>query len=412
MGLIAATLTGNHGAEAMAISVIGRLRERLPDLRFVLFSYYPQADCLAIADEQVHVASGTPWALVANHLPGALLGACLPKGKRQTSALLSDEARQLSTCDVLIDLAGVAFIDGREKFLPFNLLTLVPAMLLGVPVIKASQALGPFGGFANRLAARAILPRCSLIVARGKETKAHLDTIKLTEVLIAPDIAFLMHDSDRLVKTDSSRVDQTVAKMRAWRQSGRKVVGLCPSAVIYAKSGASYVDKLIALAIRVEADGHSVVVIPNATRSGTEGLRNNDLPVLRRIREGLNDLGWAGRAEFFDHDTDAVSIKRLISECDTMIVSRFHAMVGALSLAKPTVVLGWSHKYLEVMADFGLEDCVFDYADLLIEDLYPKVSSVIESSAPLSDKIASVLPDVRKRASVQIDAMAAIVSRR
>ena len=35
--------------------------------------------------------------------------------------------RLLSQCDLLIDLAGVSFIDGREKFLPFNILTLAPA---------------------------------------------------------------------------------------------------------------------------------------------------------------------------------------------------------------------------------------------------------------------------------------------
>jgi colanic acid/amylovoran biosynthesis protein len=43
----------------------------------------------------------------------------------------------------LIDLAGVSFIDGREKFLPFNILTILPAMLLGVPVVKFAQAMGP-----------------------------------------------------------------------------------------------------------------------------------------------------------------------------------------------------------------------------------------------------------------------------
>ena len=410
VGLIAATLTGNHGAEAMAIAVVGRLRERMPDLRFVLFSYYPQADRKVIADERVKIGSGTPSSLVANHLPGALLGALLPKRRRQTSPLLSAEVRQLSSCDVLVDLAGVAFIDGREKFLPFNVLTLLPAMLLGVPVIKASQALGPFKKFVNRLAARAILPRCSLIVARGKGTKAYLDTIKLTDVLVAPDLAFLMQDTDRLVEAEPSGVNHVAAQPLEWRKFGRKVVGLCPSSVIYAKLGSSYVENLVELVIRIEGDGHSVAVIPNATRSGARGLRNNDIPVLRKIREGLNDRGWEGRAIFLDRDTDAVSIRKCIAECDVMIVSRFHAMIGALSLEKPTVVLGWSHKYLEVMADFGLEDCVFDYANLRVEDFYTRVAAVIGSSGSLSDKIASALPNVRKRASLQIDAIAALIS--
>ena len=411
VGLIAATLTGNHGAEAMAITVVGRLRERMPKLRFILFSYYPQADRQIIADKGVTVASGAPSSLVASHLFGALLGALLPRKKRQTSALLPAEAQRLSACDVLVDLAGVAFIDGREKFLPFNILTLLPAMLLGVPVVKASQALGPFKHFVNRIAARTILPRCSLIVARGRETRSHLDSIKLTEVLVAPDVAFLLRDTDRLVEIDTDGVDRIVAQTRAWRDAGRKIVGLCPSSVIYAKLGAPYIDKLVELVIRIEGDGYSVVLIPNATRRDTDSLRNNDIPVLRKVSEGLSDRGWHGRAVFFDRDGDVISIKQLIEECDAMMVSRFHAMVGALSLAKPTVVLGWSHKYLEVMADFGLEDCVFDYANLRVEELYPKIVSVVERSGPLSDKIASLLPDVRKRAASQIDAIAALLQR-
>jgi len=46
---------------------------------------------------------------------------------------------------------------------------------------------------------------------------------------------------------------------------------------------------------------------------------------------------------------------------DVVPVSRFHAMVGALSLAVPASVLDWSHKYAEVMARFGLEVNVIDY---------------------------------------------------
>ena len=39
--LIAATVSGNRGAEAMLETSIGRIRERFPDARFSVFSYYP-----------------------------------------------------------------------------------------------------------------------------------------------------------------------------------------------------------------------------------------------------------------------------------------------------------------------------------------------------------------------------------
>ena len=71
--IIAATCYGNRGAEAMLETVIGRLREREPALRFEVFSYYPADDRRLVDDPQVRIHSSTPFALVAWLLPWSLL---------------------------------------------------------------------------------------------------------------------------------------------------------------------------------------------------------------------------------------------------------------------------------------------------------------------------------------------------
>ena len=63
--IIAATCYGNRGAEAMLETVIGRLREREPALRFEVFSYDPADDRRLVDDPQVRIHSSTPFALVA-----------------------------------------------------------------------------------------------------------------------------------------------------------------------------------------------------------------------------------------------------------------------------------------------------------------------------------------------------------
>ena len=46
--------------------------------------------------------------------------------------------------------------------------------LLGVPVVKLAQTLGPFETWPNRLVAQVLLSRCFIIFARGERTFHYL----------------------------------------------------------------------------------------------------------------------------------------------------------------------------------------------------------------------------------------------
>ena len=59
---------------------------------------------------------------------------------------------------------------------------------------------------------------------------------------------------------------------------------------------------------------------------------------------------------------NAAALRVVLEACSCAAVSRFHAMVGTLAIGVPVAVVGWSHKYLEVMKQFGLEEFVFDYS--------------------------------------------------
>ena len=53
-------------------------------------------------------------------------------------------------------------------------------------------------------------------------------------------------------------------------------------------------------------------------------------------------------------------IKAIIGNCDYVISSRFHALIAALSQRIPALALGWTHKYLELMKEVGLEDNILE----------------------------------------------------
>jgi polysaccharide pyruvyl transferase WcaK-like protein len=410
--VIAATIYGNRGAEAMLETVVGRLREQRPDAKFHVFTYYPADDRRLLAAEYASLHSSTPKALVLWLLPLSLLFGLLRLVFGRGVLRFGPRAiRALGESTALVDLAGVAFIDGREKFLPFNLLTLLPAWLLGTPVVKMSQATGPFRNRANRLAAAFMLPKCAKVWARGERTYQHLKESGFDglDFALADDIAFNHKPEYALSNEASPALEHLFAQLAEARGKAgvRGVIGVCPSSVLAVQSrkqAGNYEQMLSGLVGNLAQQGFLVVLFPNATRAlYGEAERNNDLPVIRRM---LDDLPHGSVPPVvFDLDVNATDIKRIIAETEVVLVSRFHAMVGALSLAVPAAVLGWSHKYAEVMARFGQEGCVMDYKDLGSAELGGQVASVFERRAEIREAIMRNLPTVKAAAARPIDSL-------
>jgi polysaccharide pyruvyl transferase WcaK-like protein len=403
IAIIGATFWGNRGAEAMLTTTIGRLRERFPQARFHVFSYYPRNDRRLVRRDDVQILPANPRALVLVLFPFSLVcGVFRALRLRLPDGLLPQAVRRLRESDVLLDLGGITFVDGRERFLPFNVLTLAPAMFLGVPVVKLSQAMGPFNSRWNRLAARAMLWRCRRIFARGGITADHLSRLGLPEVRWsrAADVAFSYQPDDSL---SSENEEKAAAILQAMAQpAAGPWIAFSPSAVMHeqaARRGGDYVGELLtAIAALAERRPEaSFLVLPNATREGQATLRNNDLAVIEMMRsraEGELALDALRRVVWVDFDLNTRSIRRLIGRASVLVTSRFHAMVAGLALGIPTLVVGWSHKYLEVLADFGLESHNLESEGW--ERLLPdRVEALLKDSAPVRARIEAGLPAVR-----------------
>ncbi len=415
ISIIAATVWGNRGAEAMLEATVGRMRDLVPDARFEVFSYYPDRDRALVTDSSITVHSCTPAHLVFVTFPWTLALGLARALRLPYSSLGPRSIRALAGSDLLIDLAGVSFIDGREKFLPFNVLTIWPAMVLGVPVCKLAQAMGPFRSPFNRIASR-ILRRCRLVVARGDVTLGHLrdSGFPAERILAAPDVAFLFQPDDRLSDEGEAEAQTIAAAAEAVQAGGGRVVGLCPSAVIAAKaakSGWDYIGFLASTVGALVGADYTVLLFPNATRaSAGEALRNNDLPVIRAVLARLDAQQRRGVLAV-EGDMNAAHIRTLVSRCTCVAVSRFHAMVGALAAGVPVLVLGWSHKYLEVMKQFGQEAWVLDETD---RDPVRFAGMLVELDARASEatsRIREALPGVVGDSAGQFDAVREIIAK-
>ena len=409
ISIIAATFYGNRGAEAMLSTTMAEINNRYEgSVKFNVFSYYPSQDAKLVSNTDVMIYSSKPVYLVLVLLPCAFLYRLLVILQlKAITGFLPQSVRALSRSKLLICLAGVSFVAGRNKFLPFNIATILPAMLLGVPVIKFAQALGPFGGILNRLAARKFLKNCEQIFTRGDLTHAYLQELLGSNLNYerADDIAFLFKTEYCLSLTDQV-IEKELVKLKRLRADGRLVVGVCPSIVVAKHAHANgwdYVQSIANLINDLVRKGYVVALYPNATRGDDmDKMHNNDLPLLNDIRNKLSSV-TKDKLLKFSGSLNAAQIYQIISLCDTHLVSRFHAMVAALSLGIPVLVIGWSHKYLEVMKRFGQADMVIDQRKGNHNSILKLLDHLIDNRLKISETIENSLIEVQKLSQRQID---------
>ena len=406
VAIVGATLTGNRGAEAMLVTTIGRVREFAPDVRFVVMSYYPGRDRKLCKDLDVEVVSATPWSLLTQFLPLSIadrisrfFGARLPRW------LLPRGPRELSEASVLLDIEGVSFCDGREQFLPFNLLNSWPAMLFGVPVVKLSQAMGSFNGALVRHTARFVLRRCERVFARGDVSLAHCRDLGLGDrVGSAADVAFSFRDADSLTVENEQDVEAMVGAAHSLG-GNRGTIAMTISSVVHQRSlrtGMNYVAETSKVVRLLLDEGFNVMMMPNATRSGTDKLHNNDLPVLAEIKRELADSP-GDRLLIVEADINTAGLRRILKIADVLVASRFHSMVAGLALKMPVMVVGWGHKYEEVLSQFGCAEWAADHSSLDSEALVQRVLEFWEQRERIRGEVRDNLERVRQASQHQFD---------
>lgn len=403
VSIVGGALSANKGAAAMVETVVEKLPAVLGPCMFSLLTTYPEADAPKVpVSSPVEVVGLQPLRLALVEFPVALLAACARVVRLPLGWVRARGCRAMLDSDVVVDVAGISFADGRGvPIVMYNsLMTGVP-LLLGVPTVKAAQALGPFASPVNKFLARLVLPRVTAICARGARTREHLNSLGLTNVTDVADLAFSLDEAAML----SSSVSHELAR------AGEGFIVVMPSAVvrgIYEAQGGSYVDAVAALIRSLRSvTGRGVVIAPHSYRVGHGEGRMNDGPVCREVGAAVVD---DAQVVVIDEDLSAGELRKLIGMGSVLVTSRFHAMISGLCTETPTVVVGWSHKYREVLDDFGLVDFGMDSQVLSTPEVV--VNTVVDALAneqKYAEQIRSVLPSVRERSALNFTVIAGAV---
>lgn len=401
IAITAASYSGNKGAAAMLQSSISQLYDRYGErLNINLMSVYPSEDPEQCPWDFVRIVSCTPQQLLFVAFPLSVLYQPLRYLPPAKQLLLKNEIlRAYAETDLVIDEAGISFVDSRGPIMnTYAFVCAAVPMLMGTPVAKYSQALGTFKRPENRLLAKWILPKVKLICARGKGTLENLHSIGIRDnVALCADGAFTMPDNP---KTSQRVHDRMESDAFFEADESRGIVGLSLSSVVQKKCkklGIDYVQCMTDFVDYLTDEGYKVLIIANAARINSSKPRNNDLMVCDAVYASVKDTA---HVRWYHEEMDAEEIREYISCCRFLVASRFHAMVFALERQVPVLLIGWSHKYQEVLDFFALGSYANDFSALRLDDLKQSFQAFVADEPAIREKLR-VHHDEVKRSSAE-----------
>jgi colanic acid/amylovoran biosynthesis protein len=168
-----------------------------------------------------------------------------------------------------------------------------------------------------------------------------------------------------------------------------------------AEAGIPYEDVVAGLldALAEKAEVTPVLAAHSAQPGGVSHM--NDLPLCRSIHGRLRRPDGV---VFLDEDLLPTELRALIGMSEVQVTSRFHAMISSLTEATPPLVIGWSHKYAEILDPFGLGEVAMTYDDLSgsADEVVDRTLDLLSRKDEVAERIRAHLPRAREEAQVNV----------
>jgi polysaccharide pyruvyl transferase WcaK-like protein len=277
----------------------------------------------------------------------------------------------------------------------------------GKPIVFLPQAWGPFTNKSMRQLCAAAINLSDYTYARDKRSYKYiseLEGVNRQNIGLAPDIAYQFEGAS------------TSQAMKVLKQNGivpepRQMVGIMPNMQVYLRTEGTgpenkYVQLLIGIAkYFLNEKKFSVVLIPHQVQP----VENPDAPDDRFLCDLIKTaLGNEHNVVVLRDYYSSEILKAVIGQMDLVIGSRYHGIIAAISQMIPTVVLGWSHKYFELLSDVGIEQYIADYKNLNTDDIFALVENAWIRRREISSTLAQKVPEQVHLSAGVLDQAAAI----
>ena len=386
------TLAGNLGGVAMieAIRQSAQSLDRQPHLASIL----PEADQASHLAMHYRIEDFSYRSLLLVYGPFflMLLLIPMPRSWRGRLACLTKMGRTFYAASRVIDLSGISFVDGRGiPLLWYNVAVALPAFACGTPIVKMSQAVGPFSGL-NRFVAKAVLSRVEWVYSRGHISENNMQDLGLTNSSYAPDVSFAL---------DTSHQSHRAKKMLS--EAERNVV-LCPSKVVLAScrgSGVDFLKILLSYIAFLEDHGFKACLLPHSSDTGIS--KNDDLSLCQQLFIDHKKKRPSSNVAICDPEGDPCLAREIIANAEFALTCRFHSLISALATATPAITIGWSHKYAEAASPFGIEKFVIKYESLSAKMLASKTHELLADCESLRASMRTVAQKVSEESILAIN---------
>lgn len=401
--LTGAISLSNKGTCAIAISTINTIRKYFPNDKIDIELFYPdkQRDIYPI-DKELNVNIVKPP--IQNPIYGLSIFIyimILPYIRKVFKNWNYFVPKHYANADIVIDISAEAFIkyydDDFIQYTKRYLLHLYPLLVgifLGKRIVLLSQTMAPFGYFKPLM--KYIIRRCAYMSVRDDISIKNLEKegIDISNIHISADPAFLL-DASSKDKIDQILIDEHLDLIKI-RNEGSIVLGVC-----LAKTTGRVLDEkelrhLIEIVSRtldslIVDKKLFVIFVPHS--SGKIRTDSDDVLVGERLKEIL-----INKQRFFliKGDYSPQDIKGIIRECDIMLSLRMHPIIAALSLGIPSILIAFNDKAYGLMKRFDLENYVCDIRNLSEDELYIKLTTLVENRHNIHEKINAKLPYINK----------------
>lgn len=309
---IRGTNTQNKGAQLMLEAIVARLGDHFE------FSVSPGTIAPAVRRRlALHQTLRHPLSPKVS----SALGALVPQSLRTRHALITD-----AEVGGVLDASGFHYTDQLPTaFARSEALAGRAWARRNVPKVVLPQAFGPFEKSSTRRWTREALGQADLVFVRDRVSEKFIRALDCgTEIVHSPDFT----------------IGMTPAQVKP--VSDQPFLALVPNKKMFTHGPldrAGYLEVLTEFVAAGRAHGLSPLIVLH---------EEADRPTARELAARTD-------APVFD-DPDPLVLKAVLGQATAAVASRFHAVVGCVSQSVPTLALGWSHKYRELLDDFAVPD--------------------------------------------------------
>lgn len=375
---------GNIGNEGSLAAFLDLLRQRWP---------HATVTCLAADPETVRREHGIPATRLMAYRPSAARGGPLVKVAKAVSRLWDLPRTFALTRDVdVLVMPGTGPLETSLVASPWGLpywlfLAALSCRLRGRRValvsVGAEYARDPVTRWLYRWTVR-LSDYCSL---RDEDSRRAVHAMGVRRRLdgVFPDLAFALP----VPAERPQRAGHVVVGVMEY--AGRPDDPRQGPGVVQA-----YVEKTAHLVARLTDDGHTVTLVV-----GDVADQALSAAIADRVHSQRPSL--AADAVTVSPAATMQAVMAEIAEAEVVVASRFHNLICALKLARPTVSLGYAGKSARLMAELGLGEFCQQADDFDVDRVLDQVAAVQRAHPSVETHMKETLRGFEDQLSGQLD---------